>query len=151
MAVVTAEISSLFWLRNTGRASTYASLSFDPSMRVDDPTLSIVAIRLSVVSFSGASVSMTVQRPLNSSISAMSFRISGVIVMLVMRCMADIHFHPFIAVSHPMTGKYPFLPIYSHSAEGAKVRSVYPIKATSRNIAEIAFILLPTFVPSVIG
>jgi hypothetical protein len=40
---------------------------------------------------------MTVQRPLNSSISAMSLRISGVIVMLVMRCLADIHFHPFNA------------------------------------------------------
>ncbi len=32
-------------------------------MRVDDPTLSMVAIRRRVVSFSGASVSMTVQRP----------------------------------------------------------------------------------------
>jgi len=114
MAVVTAEISSLFWLRNTGRASTYASLSFDPSMRVDDPTLSIVAIRRSMVSFSGASVSMTVQRPLNSSISAMSLRISGVIVMLVMRYMADIHFHPFIAALHPImpdTRFYPLLTI----------------------------------------
>jgi hypothetical protein len=57
---------------------------------------------------------MTVQRPLNSSISAMSLRISGVIVMLVMRCLADIHFHPFIAVLHPIQANirfYPFSPI----------------------------------------
>jgi hypothetical protein len=51
------------------------------------PTLSIVAIRRRVVSFSGARVSMTFQRPLNSSISAMSLRISGVIVMFLMLCM----------------------------------------------------------------
>jgi hypothetical protein len=66
---------------------------------VDDPTLSMVAIRRGLVSFSGASVSMTVQRPLNSSISAMSLRISGVIVMFFISCMTDIHFHPFIANS----------------------------------------------------
>jgi hypothetical protein len=51
---------------------------------VEDPTLSIVAIRRKKVSFSGVRVSMTDQRPLNSSIAAMSLRISGVIVMLVM-------------------------------------------------------------------
>jgi hypothetical protein len=81
---------------------------------VDDPTLSIVAIRRKLVSFSGARVSMTVQRPLNSSISAMSLRISGVIVMLVMRCMAYIHFHPFLDVLHPIAANirfHPFLPI----------------------------------------
>ena len=39
------------------------AICFAPSIRVDDPTLSIVAVRLSVVSFSGASVSMTAQRP----------------------------------------------------------------------------------------
>jgi hypothetical protein len=57
---------------------------------------------------------MTVQRPLNSSISAMSLRISGVIAMLLMRCMANTHFHPFIAILHPITTNirfYPFSPI----------------------------------------
>jgi hypothetical protein len=61
--------------------STSASVSLAPSMRVDDPTLSMVAIRRRLVSFSGVSVSMTVQRPLNSSISAISLRIPVVIVM----------------------------------------------------------------------
>jgi hypothetical protein len=44
---------------------------------------------------------MTVQRPLNSSISAMSLRISGVIVMFLMPCMADTHFHPFLSIYYP--------------------------------------------------
>jgi len=67
-------------------------------MRVDDLTLSMVAIRRRLVSFSGASVSMTVQRPLNSSISAMSLSIAGVIVMFLIRW-PIIHFHPIIAGS----------------------------------------------------
>jgi hypothetical protein len=49
-------------------------------------TLSIVAMRLRLVSFSGASDSITFQGPLNSSISAMSFRISGVIVTFLISC-----------------------------------------------------------------
>jgi len=56
-------------------------------MRVDDPTLSIVAIRRRLVSLSGARVSMTFQRPLNSSMSATSLRTSGVIVMFLISCM----------------------------------------------------------------
>jgi len=68
-------------------------------MRVDDPTLSIVAMRRRLVSLSGAKVSMTFQRPLNSSISAMSLRISGVIVMFLISCMGAIsiftHLYPF--------------------------------------------------------
>ena len=66
-------------------------------MRVEEPTLSIVAIRLKLVSFSGASDSITYQRPLNSSISAMSFRISGVIVMFLIswaRISIYTHFYP---------------------------------------------------------
>src|SRR5262249_12642008 len=92
--------------------STSRSLSFAPSIRVEDPTLSIVAIRLRLVSFSGASDSITFQRPLNSSISAMSFRISGVIVMLLIlwvRISIYTHCYP---IRHK--GKrYPFLPIYT--------------------------------------
>jgi hypothetical protein len=64
--------------------STSLSLSFAPLIQVEEPTLSIVAIRLRVVSFSGARDSITYQRRLNSSISAISFRISGVIVMFLM-------------------------------------------------------------------
>jgi hypothetical protein len=92
---------------------------------------------------------MTFQRPLNSSISAMSLRNSGVIVMLVMRCMAGTYFHPFIAVSHPITGKYPFSPIYSHSAERAKARgrSAYHITRRAGLSLKSPLISLPTFVP----
>lgn len=57
----------------------------------------VCAIRLRLVSFSGARDSITFQRPLNSSISAMSFRISGVIVMsLIPWVWISIytHFHP---------------------------------------------------------
>jgi hypothetical protein len=73
------------------------SLSFAPSIRVEDPTLSIVAIRLRVVSVLGARDSITFQRPLNSSISAMSFRISGVMVMFLIswvRISIYTQFHP---------------------------------------------------------
>src|SRR5689334_13416864 len=80
-------------------------------MRVDDPTLSMVAFRRRLVSLSGASVSMTVQRPLNSSISAMSLSISGVIVMFLISCMSDIHFHPFISDSYPDSHFYPISPV----------------------------------------
>jgi hypothetical protein len=44
---------------------------------------------------------MTVQRPLNSSISAMSLRISGVMVMFLIACMRSIHFYPFIPNYYP--------------------------------------------------
>jgi hypothetical protein len=57
--------------------STSLSLSLAPSILVEEPTLSIVATRFRLVSFSGASVSIAFQRPLNSLISAMSLRISG--------------------------------------------------------------------------
>jgi len=73
------------------------SLSFAPSIRVEEPTLSIVAIRLRLVSFSGASDSITFQRPLNSSISAMSLRISGVMVTFLIswvRISIYTHFYP---------------------------------------------------------
>lgn len=43
--------------------------------------LSIVAIRLRLVSFSGARTPSPFQRPLNSSISVMNFGISGVMVI----------------------------------------------------------------------
>src|SRR6266852_5706667 len=65
-------------------------------MRVEDPMLSIVAMRLRLVSLSGARVSIAFQRPLNSSISAMSFRISGVMVMFFISCMIG---YPFLSIS----------------------------------------------------
>jgi hypothetical protein len=67
------------------------------------------------VSFSGARVSMTFQRPLNSSISEMSLRISGVMVMFLMSSIGDIHFHPFLPNSLPNGRKYPFIPIFTLS------------------------------------
>src|SRR6266481_9437566 len=78
-------------------------------MRVDDPMLSIVATRLRLVSLSGARVCIAFQRPLNSSISAISFRISGVIVMFLISCMIG----------------YPFLPIFTRFLQAGKRISIY--------------------------
>ena len=50
-----------------------------PSMRVDEPILSIVATRRSAESRSGAIRPMARQAPLNSSIAAISDKIAGVI------------------------------------------------------------------------
>src|SRR6266404_7898620 len=94
--------------------STSRSLSFAPSIRVEEPTLSIVAIRLRLESFSGASDSITFQRPLNSSISAMSFRISGVIVMFLIswgRISIYTHFHPIPTQRARNIHLHPFTPI----------------------------------------
>ena len=78
-------------------------------MRVEDPMLSIVAMRLRLVSLSGAMVYIAFQRPLNSSISAMSFRISGVMVMFFISCMIG----------------YPFLPIFTRFLRAGKQISIY--------------------------
>ena len=51
-------------------------------MRVDDPMLSIVATRRSADRRSGAKVPSARHAPLNSSISAIKERISGVIRMV---------------------------------------------------------------------
>ena len=56
-----------------------------PSIRVDEPMLSMVATRRSAESRSGASVPKARQAPLNSSIRAMSAPISGVIWRLSVR------------------------------------------------------------------
>ena len=54
-----------------------------PSMRVDEPMLSMVATRRSADSLSGAKVPKARQAPLNSSMPATRARISGVIWMVV--------------------------------------------------------------------
>jgi hypothetical protein len=54
-------------------------------MRVDEPMLSIVATRRSDVSRSGDMRPIAAHAPLNSSISAISLRISGVIVSVPVR------------------------------------------------------------------
>lgn len=59
--------------------STSASDSVLPSMRVDEPMLSIVATRRRAERRSGARVPRARYAPLNSSISATRFRRSGVI------------------------------------------------------------------------
>ena len=62
--------------------STSRSDSLLPSMRVDEPILSMVATRRRADSRAGASVPKARQAPLNSSILAMRLRISGVIWMV---------------------------------------------------------------------
>ncbi|MFC4993541.1 hypothetical protein [Rubritalea tangerina] len=52
----------------------------EPSILVDDPTLSMVAVFLSCVRRSRSIAPRACQRPLNSSIEAMSWRISDVIL-----------------------------------------------------------------------
>ncbi len=59
--------------------STSRSVSLLPSIRVDEPILSIVATLRRALSRSGASVPMARHAPLNSLILAMRARISGVI------------------------------------------------------------------------
>lgn len=58
----------------------------------------------------------TVQRPLNSSISAMSLSISGVMLIILISCIINIHFHPFIAESHPISVFTHFHP-FGHGTE----------------------------------
>ena len=60
-------------------------------------------------SFAGASDSITFQRPLNSSISAMSFRISGV--------MCGYPFIPVFTRFQSNSKEYPFVPIYTQSCD----------------------------------
>jgi len=77
------------------KSSTWRSVSFEPSMRVEEPTLSMVATSRSEVSFSGERLRIMRHCPLNSSSSAMSRRISGVMLktggnMVVLAdCLAD--------------------------------------------------------------
>src|SRR5580700_660792 len=82
--------------------STSASVSLAPSMRVEEPALSIVAIRRRLVSLSGARVSMTFQRPLNSSIFGDEHedlrRNNDVPDGVHYR---DTQFHPILPNSHP--------------------------------------------------
>jgi hypothetical protein len=68
-------------IRSTSRLSSRA-----PSIRVDDPTLSMVATQRSADSLSGAMRPMARQAPLNSSTSAISERSLHL----------SIHFHPIL-------------------------------------------------------
>ena len=63
--------------RFDSRRSTSRSDSLLPSIRVDEPMLSIVATRRMADRRSGASVPKARHAPLNSSILAIRFRISG--------------------------------------------------------------------------
>jgi len=66
--------------RRPSRSSTYRSVSFESSIRVEDPTLSIVATLRREVSFSGERLRIMRHYPLNSSSSAINRSISGVMV-----------------------------------------------------------------------
>src|SRR5882672_1212608 len=75
-------------------------------MRVDDPMLSMVATRRRAESRSGASVPRARQAPLNSSIPAISERISGVILRVLDRNMDQ-----YYAQLHPLPTEHPMAPI----------------------------------------
>lgn len=77
--------------------STSRSVSFAPSMRVDEPMLSIVATCRNLESRFGAIRPNARQAPLNSSISAISDKIWGVIRKFERASTGihyPIHFHP---------------------------------------------------------
>jgi len=76
--IETASCSSL-----ESNFSTCSSLSFAPSIRVEEPTLSIVAIRRRLPRRSGATSCVACHRPLKSSNSLMHFRMPGVIVTVL--------------------------------------------------------------------
>lgn len=73
-----SRVAKVWMERFASRLSTSRSERLLPSMRVEDPTLSMVATRRRAVSRSGASVPNAFHAPLNSSIWAMSRSISGV-------------------------------------------------------------------------
>jgi hypothetical protein len=52
-----------------------------------------------------------------------SLRISCSIVMFVMLCMANIHPHRFMATSHPLARRYPFMAVYSRFVSISKAQT----------------------------
>ena len=86
--------------------STSASESFAPSMRVDEPTLSIVATLRSALRRSGESVLSASHLPLNSSISAISFTRSGPNVSLG-SFMAGARSYPILYPIMPDSTRFP--------------------------------------------
>ncbi len=81
--------------------SASRSVNLLPSIRIDEPILSIVAALRRAISRSGASVSMARHAPLNSLIRAISARISGVIWIVSDRIIYQININRFIV--HPFT------------------------------------------------
>lgn len=71
------------------------SLSCAPSIRVEEPMLSIVATRRSAVGRSGEILPIAVQAPLNSSVSVIRLRIVEVIAI--------------VSVRMPPCGSFPFV------------------------------------------
>ena len=105
---------------------TSRSLSFAPSIRVEEPTHSTVAIRLRLLSFSGANDSITFQRPLNSSIFAdelQDFRRDGDVPDLV----AAVHLCPIFTRFQSNGNLYPFVPVYILSELGMMGRIQFAI------------------------
>ena len=86
-------------MRLASNFSTSRSVSVLPSMRVDDPMLSIVATRRKALKRSGSKLPSARQAPLNSSISEISARIS-VVILIVFYFNILVPFHPHY---HPIT------------------------------------------------
>ena len=95
-----------------------------PRIRVEDPMLSIVAIRRKLNKRSGASVPSARQAPLNSSISDMIPRISGVIWMVV------------ALRKEPLISKYT--PIYTHLHRAVRL-PIRPIPTSLRRSLQSGF------------
>ena len=86
--------------RRPSRSSTSLSASFASSMRVEEPMMRDCSDGINTVSRSGAGVVKVRHVPLNSSISAISRRISGVILSAP------------VFIGYPFL--YPFLSTYIH-------------------------------------
>lgn len=80
-----SRVSSFLISRWDNNRPTCWSESLPPSMRVEEPMLAMVATRRKADNRSGANIPSALHAPLNSSISAMSASISGVILRVSVR------------------------------------------------------------------
>jgi hypothetical protein len=71
------------------RLATSLSDNFTPSIRVEDPMLSIVATRLSARNLSGERFRKAVHFPLNSSISEIKLRTSCIDLKSASNCLME--------------------------------------------------------------
>ena len=85
-----SRVAKVLICRFDSKPATSRSDRLPPSIRVDEPTLSMVATRRSADRRSGASVPKARHAPLNSSIVAIRRRISGVICRVSARIMKPI-------------------------------------------------------------
>jgi hypothetical protein len=95
---ITGDSCSSRWLKDCSfksdkRNSTSLSESLDPSMRVEEPMLSIVATFFRANKRSGVKTLKFCQAPLNSSISEIKLSISEEIVIFSTSITADTHIY----------------------------------------------------------